>query len=304
MSRRKSDRRPDRRAPVDGQPDAHIDAYRQLGALAEATYILAGDVMAFDRTALERIPGSSKTSALKEIAALTTAAQQLVRTFRKERHSYVAAQLRRLPSTQRSRALKVNIGAGRFPLKGWVNVDLPPAQLGINLRWGLPLRDNSVRYIFMSHVLEHFYYPGEALGILREIRRVLRPGGRVRIVVPDIEKWLVAYATNDTAFFTARKKAWPKSSQGTRLEQLLLYTGSGRGGAPSFFFGHKGGYDYETLHRLLQRAGFSRIVRSDYMRSSDAALRVDDHSAVADASFQGGRYSLFVEASFSGTKRR
>jgi hypothetical protein len=32
------------------------------------------------------------------------------------------------------------------------------------------------------------------------------------------------------------------------------------------------------------------------MASSEAALRVDDHSAVADASFKDGHYSLFVEA--------
>lgn len=254
--------------------------------------------MAFDRAAVERIPGTSQPTALKEIAALSDAARQLVRAFRNERARYVAAQLQRLPKLHGTRPLKVNIGAGRFPLKGWLNVDLPPAQLGINLRWGLPLRDGSVSYAFMSHVLEHFYYPREALGILREIRRVLRPGGQVRIVVPDIEKWLVAYATNDAGFFTARKKAWPKSSHGTRLEQLLLYTGSGRGGAPSFFFGHKGGYDYETLRRLLRRAGFDHVVRSDYMKSAHAALRVDDHSAVADASFDGGRYSLFVEAAW------
>jgi predicted SAM-dependent methyltransferase len=288
--------------------DPQLDAYLQLGALAEAAYTLAGDVMAFDSRTLRGIPGNSTTSALDDIAALSAAARKLVRAFRNQRDAYVAAQMRRLPAAYvgrpfkgaarsgKSRTLKVNLGSGRFPLKGWLNVDLPPAQLGLNLRWGLPLRDGSVKYVFMSHVLEHFYYPHEALGILREIRRVLAPSGRVRIIVPDIQKFLVAYATGDRAFFEARKQVWPRSSQGTRLEQLLLYTGTGRGASPSFFFGHKGGYDYETLRRLLRRAGFTDVQRSDYMASSEAALRVDDHSAVADASFKDGQYSLFVEA--------
>ena len=283
--------------------DPQLDAYIQLGELAEAAYTLAGEVMAFDASTLQRIRGRSTSSALKDIAGLSAEAQKLVQLFRHQRAEYVAAQLQRL-RLKGKRGLKVNIGAGRFPLKGWLNVDLPPAQLGLNLRWGLPFADGSVKYVFMSHVLEHFYYPKEALGILREIRRVLEPSGRLRVVVPDIEKWLVAYATGDRGFFAARKKVWPRSSRGTRLEQLLLYTGSGRGGSPGFFFGHKGGYDYETLQRLLRRAGFTDITRSDFMASSFAPLRVDDHSAVADASFESGRYSLFVEAAGQRTRRR
>ena len=279
------------------QADAQIDAYVNLGRLAEAAYTLAGEVMGYDEQTLAAIESAEATPALDEIDHLAREAERLVRAFAQQRADYVTAQLRKLGITNRTRGLKLNIGAGRFPLKGWFNVDLPPAPLGINLRWGLPLPSGSATHVFMSHVLEHFYYPEEALSILKEIRRVLAPGGRARLVVPDIEKWLVAYASGDKNFFAARKKVWPRSSTGTRLEQLLLYVGSGKGAHPSFFFGHKAGYDYETLHKLFRRAGFVDVVRSEFMGSADKALRVDDHSAVADASFERGHYSLFIEGS-------
>jgi SAM-dependent methyltransferase len=275
--------------------DLQIQAYEELGRLANAAYLLAGEVLAFDEKTLKTIADDS-TGALDRISDLTRDAERLVRAFAARRDGYVQAQLKQLRIGKRARNLRLNIGSGSFALRDWLNIDLPPAQLGINLRWGLPLPDGCARYAFMSHVLEHFYYPGEALTILKELRRVLGPGGRLRIVVPDIEKWLVAYATGDAKFFDSRKRVWKKASRGTRLEQLLLYTGSGHGAHPSYFFGHKGGYDYETIRKLLLRARFVDIERSDYQASRHKALRVDTHSAVADASFQGGHYSLFVEA--------
>jgi predicted SAM-dependent methyltransferase len=276
--------------------DLQIQAYEELGRLANAAYLLAGEVLAFDEATITTIADGSMP-AFDRISTLARDADRLIAAFAKRREAYVAAQLKQLRIGKRVRGLQLNVGSGPFAMKNWLNVDLPPAQLGINLRWGLPLPDGCARVAFMSHVLEHFYYPGEALALLKELRRVLEPGGRLRIVVPDIEKWLVAYATNDAKFFASRKKVWKKASRGTRLEQLLLYTGSGHGAHPSYFFGHKGGYDYETLRRLLRRARFVDIERSDYQASRHKALRVDNHSAVADASFQGGHYSLFVEAS-------
>lgn len=270
-------------------------AYTDLGRLAAATYVLAGDVLAFDDATLDKI--SEDPGVAERIESLAHGAEALAKTLAKQRGEYVSAQLKRLGIAPKARGLKINIGSGRHPMKGWINIDLlPPAELALNLRWGLPFRNGCASVVFMSHVLEHFYYPNEALAILKEIRRVLQPAGRVRLVVPDIEKWLVAYARGDAAFFRSRKKIWPKASSGTRLEQLLLYTGSGKGAHPTYFFGHKGGYDFETLRGLLKRAGLVDIERSDFMASRCKALRIDKHSAVADASFEGGRYSLFVEA--------
>jgi predicted SAM-dependent methyltransferase len=49
------------------------------------------------------------------------------------------------------------------------------------------LPDSSCSEVYASHVLEHLGYNGELQTALREIHRVLRPGGRLRASVPDLE---------------------------------------------------------------------------------------------------------------------
>src|SRR4029077_695130 len=123
----------------------------------------------------------------------------------------------------------------------------------------------------MAHVLEHFDYPDEALALVKEVHRVLAPGGVLRVVVPDIRQCILAYAAGDTAFFARRAELWPQASRcETPLEHFLHYAGAGV--RPQAFWGHRFGYDFETLSLLLTRGGFDRIARSDYMQSAHAAL--------------------------------
>ncbi|MGE9985068.1 glycosyltransferase [Desulfovibrio sp. SGI.169] len=60
------------------------------------------------------------------------------------------------------------------------------------LLMGIPFADASFEAVYQSHVLEHF--PREqAPAFLRECFRVLRPGGILRVVVPDLEGILRGY---------------------------------------------------------------------------------------------------------------
>ena len=56
----------------------------------------------------------------------------------------------------------------------------------------LPYPDASFEAAFGSHVLEHLT-PGEADALLRELRRVLRPGGVLRLAVPDLDRVIASY---------------------------------------------------------------------------------------------------------------
>lgn len=86
-------------------------------------------------------------------------------------------------------SLLLNIGCGSTWHPDWINLDAHPVDPkihGWDARRGLPFEDGKASVCYASHVLEHFT-PDEAQGFLRECRRVLHPGGVIRVAVPDLE---------------------------------------------------------------------------------------------------------------------
>lgn len=86
----------------------------------------------------------------------------------------------------------LNVGCGRrFSREArWLNVDLAPASpevTRIDAQHGLPFADASFLAVYHSHVLEHLHREG-ARGLLRECHRILKPGGILRVVVPNLEE--------------------------------------------------------------------------------------------------------------------
>ena len=83
----------------------------------------------------------------------------------------------------------VNIGCGPVFHPDWINLDLVPQSPQVaahDLTRGLPFEGGAVDACYSSHVLEHLR-PEEARFFLDEQRRVLRSGGVLRVVVPDLE---------------------------------------------------------------------------------------------------------------------
>lgn len=78
----------------------------------------------------------------------------------------------------------LNVGAGGVQIDGYTNIDIKD---GVDAR-KLPYADGSVDVLYASHLLEHFDYDNEVAAVLKEWARVLRPGGLMRISVPDVEK--------------------------------------------------------------------------------------------------------------------
>jgi SAM-dependent methyltransferase len=82
----------------------------------------------------------------------------------------------------------LNVGCGDTYFEEWTNADLNPGKnvQRIDLRRPLPFPDDCFDAIYSSHVLEHLLRK-DAETLLRDILRKLKPGGTVRIVVPDLE---------------------------------------------------------------------------------------------------------------------
>lgn len=98
----------------------------------------------------------------------------------------------------------LNAGSGQRPFgKGWINIDCQEKWREGSDRVGgtfinsdmrsLPVTDNSLQYVVAHHVLEHFDV-GDSDGLVKEAYRVLRPGGKFLVFVPDMQmvchRWL------------------------------------------------------------------------------------------------------------------
>ena len=86
-------------------------------------------------------------------------------------------------------ARRLNLGCGSRFRHDWTNVDVVAGHgvLAHDLRDPLPFADGTFDFVYHSHVLEHFRFR-DAPAFLAECRRVLRPGGVMRVAVPDLER--------------------------------------------------------------------------------------------------------------------
>ncbi len=89
----------------------------------------------------------------------------------------------------------LNLGCGSTFHSDWVNVDFINHNgkvIAYDLRLGIPFAEASFDVVYHSHVLEHM---PKAWGefFIKECFRVLRPGGLLRVVVPDLENIAQAY---------------------------------------------------------------------------------------------------------------
>lgn len=84
----------------------------------------------------------------------------------------------------------LNLGCGSRYQPGWINIDIVPQSPEViqhDLSRGVPLPDASCDVVYHAAVLEHLRC-ADAETFLGECFRVLKPGGVVRVGVPDLEK--------------------------------------------------------------------------------------------------------------------
>jgi SAM-dependent methyltransferase len=145
---------------------------------------------------------------------------------------------------------RLNIGCGKFPRAGWVNLDnkvRPGVDCVADLRADLPFPDASVDYAVAIHVLPHIRLDGLVPALAR-IRRVLKPGGVLRLALPDLEKALAAYAKRDAAYFMIPDERW--RSLGAKLVAQIVWHNDIA--TP---------FTYDLAAEALAKAGFARVER-------------------------------------------
>jgi predicted SAM-dependent methyltransferase len=155
-------------------------------------------------------------------------------------------------------APKLQLGAGEHPRPGWLNTDLHDygrrdELVYLDARERFPLPDASFELVYSEHMIEHLTY-AEGQGCLRESLRVLKPGGRIRVATPSLERLARLYEGGELA---ERYVRWAVETLEPEVEAALP------GVVINNFFrswGHRFIYDPATLRHALGAAGFEDVV--------------------------------------------
>lgn len=147
---------------------------------------------------------------------------------------------------------RLDLGAGSRRRPGWLAVDLADgADLRLDLREPLPLRNGSVAQVRAEHLLEHLTYQ-QAAALLAEVRRVLAAGGRIDVGVPDTAWPVRCLAGRDPAWrAAAAAHGWHPPTAVTDVQALDWH--ARQGGE------HRSLWDAETLLLHLRAAGFRDV---------------------------------------------
>lgn len=189
---------------------------------------------------------------------------------------------------------KLHLGCGLNTPEGWLNVDgswnarlakhpflkkilrrlklLPQSQLEIkwnpdifihDLKKPLPFENDSFGAVYASHVLEHLYL-SQARNLLKECFRVLKPGGILRIMVPDLEKIADDYV-----------KSKDNLAASKMMEELNFINPNSVSGGFFYriysrlkdFLSHKWMYDAKSLVFYFNEAGFADAQKMQLKKS-------------------------------------
>jgi predicted SAM-dependent methyltransferase len=158
--------------------------------------------------------------------------------------------------------MKLNLGSSALTLEGFVNIDIEPtvgADLVHDIRRPLPFTD--VEFVNMSQVLEHLSYL-EARLVLVNCHAAMRPGARIRVSSPDMERLIQAWTAEEMLSFA---NVQPPLFVAVRSEMLRLsFLALGNLSADcsrEHYTGHQLLLDFEAAKELLENAGFVDVVR-------------------------------------------
>lgn len=143
-------------------------------------------------------------------------------------------------------AVRLCLGGGDFVPEGYINID---RRFG-GEAYPLEYPDDSVDEVYASHILEHFPI-AEKEAVLAEWVRVLKPGGVLKIAVPDLGEW-------------ARRVV---SGESIPDDEAVLY--GGQCDANDY---HRCGFEENGLRYMMRQSGLLNIHRWDSKINDCAAL--------------------------------
>lgn len=134
----------------------------------------------------------------------------------------------------------------------------------------LPFETGCVEWVYAEHLIEHVPLP-VAVGWLTEVRRLLAPGGLLRLTTPDLRRYVAGYLENDRFFADHRRRMRaagvgpPMPARNAFMFNQLFY-----------LYGHCWIYDLDELRYVLGRAGFDPATVREHSFRKGARTDVAD----------------------------
>ena len=221
------------------------------------------------RERLKRVPGLVRVvGAVREARRSALHSLEDVRWLagRVGRSRQIEAYLRTHP------VRKLQLGTGANPYEEWLNTDIHDFRrrgevVYLDATEPFPLPDESFDLIFSEHMIEHLSY-AEGQRCLTECHRILRPGGRIRVATPSLDRLIRLYDPELTDL-QRRYLRW----------EIDTFIDHADAELPGFVlnnflrdWGHEFVYDRQTLSHALETAGFVDVEEWAVGESRDPRL--------------------------------
>ncbi len=167
----------------------------------------------------------------------------------------------------------LHFGSGRSLQVGWLNADTalltdpsgnetPTDQVTLcdgrfyylrhDAAEPLPIESESFEYAYSEHMIEHLSQSA-AISWLTEIRRLLKPGGFVRISTPDLARYAQGYLDPEGSFFREqRQRLLALGMKNVPQRRAWMFN-------QAFYkWGHQWLYDLDEIVLLAEAAGFAK----------------------------------------------
>ena len=196
---------------------------------------------------------------------------------------------------------KLQLGAGESNPEGWINSDIKPIgnSIYLDVTESFPFESGSIHYIFAEHLIEHV--PWESgIKMLKECYRVLAPGGKLRLITPNLNRHVYVLQNPDD----------PRSKKYLAAHQRM-FTWPTTPVAAAYDFnknmrewGHVFLYDPATLRKSLELAGFTDIRVMSVHDETDPIFKLPEYRKREnlspewqdDVTFANGFIAMALEA--------
>lgn len=150
---------------------------------------------------------------------------------------------------------KIQFGAGTLHIQGWENLN---DATDCDITKPLPYADGSIDAVFSEMCVEHVL-PREAWGFLDELYRILKPGGLIRIVIPDFVR---SWRLKDPDWLRVNQGV--TNNDGTLKDQMKSII---------VCHGHQGLWTAELLQAVMESIGFRHVMIQE---AGHSGLGLDD----------------------------